>query len=49
MFCSPLQHHGASVNHKLYTDDSQLLLSFSVADFIPNITFLEQTVSGVKH
>ncbi len=37
----------SSANHHLYADDTQLLLSFSAADFSYNITHLENTISNV--
>jgi len=35
----------SSVNHQLYADDTQLLLSFSALDFSHNITHLENTIT----
>jgi len=35
----------SSVNHLLYADDTQLLLSFSVLDFSHNMTHLEKTIA----
>ena len=37
----------SSADHHLYADDTQLLLSFSAADFSYNITHLENTISNV--
>ena len=37
----------SSANHHLYADDTQLLLSFSTADFSYKITHLENTISNV--
>ena len=39
----------SSASHKLYADDTQLYISFSVVDFSHNIAHLEQTVSNVYH
>ena len=37
----------SSADHHLYADDTQLLLSFSAADFSYNITHLKNTISNV--
>ena len=37
----------SSANRHLYADDTQLLLSFTAADFSYNITHLDNTISSV--
>ena len=39
----------SSAHHHLFADDTQLFLSFSAADFVYNITHLENTISNVSN
>ena len=49
-YTTPLSHiiSRSSVNHKLYADDTRLLLSFSPCNFPQNIQLLQNTISEIS-